>query len=279
MCELSGQWLQFLAWLCIAPVICAAGLCVTAARGSLPTLMSSTRGRACARGGGTVLQPCCCFGNQFVDCAQVQLAQAAVPAWLPLAAGACPSAAWLAPELSGGRGRLAAQAAAKENGHLDLHWGEAPAWWGQYRWATLTAHSPSWEHSSCESSQLMWWECILRAKGLSFLMCQRAGQSQGLAAANHASQPVGEVGAEAFRCRVPAGGVGEMYPSLRCSSRGWQGWVSHPCDWGGGCTPTAWSEPAPAPRLGSSVCLPPHLPPCCCREVQQNKNLNSYKIY
>lgn len=60
----------------------------------------------------------------------------------------------------------------------------------------------------------MWWECILRAAGLSFLMSQRAGQSQGLAAASHASQPVGEVGAEAFRCRVPAGGVGEILTLL-----------------------------------------------------------------
>lgn len=152
MCELSGQWLQFLAWLCIAPVICAAGLCGTAARGSSPTLMSSPRGRACASGGGTVLQPCCCFGNQFVDCAQVQLAQAAVPAWLPLAAGACPSAAWwpqsCVEDEAGWQLRLAGCMGCCK-GELSPRpgLGRSTAWWGQYRWATITAHSPPWEHS------------------------------------------------------------------------------------------------------------------------------------
>lgn len=51
------------------------------------------------------------------------------------------------------------------------------------------------------SGQLMWWECILHAAGLGFVMTQRAGESQGLAAASHASQCVGEAGAETFRCR------------------------------------------------------------------------------
>lgn len=63
MFELPRQRLQFLVWLCIAPVIFADRLCVTAACGSLPTLMSSPRGRACACGGGTALGQCCCFGN------------------------------------------------------------------------------------------------------------------------------------------------------------------------------------------------------------------------
>lgn len=55
-------------------------------------------------------------------------------------------------------------------------------------------------------SQLMCWECILWAAGLSFVLTQRAGQSQGLATGSHASQYVGEVGAEAFRCRSTSWG-------------------------------------------------------------------------
>lgn len=51
------------------------------------------------------------------------------------------------------------------------------------------------------TSQLLWWECIPWAVGLSFVMTQRAGESYRLAAANRASQYVGEVGAEAFRCK------------------------------------------------------------------------------
>lgn len=73
------------------------------------------------------------------------------------------------------------------------------------------------------SSQLMWRECILRAAGLSLVMTQSAGQSQGLAASSHASQRVGEVRAEAFRCRGTGGCVGEMYLSLSPSSSVWQG--------------------------------------------------------
>lgn len=196
---------------------------MTAARGSLPTLMSSPRGRACACGGGTGLQPCCCFGNQFVDCAQVQLAQGAVPAWLLLAAGACPSAAWLVPELSGGRGRLAAEAVRL----CRLQQGELSPRPGLGRSTSMVrpvqvshTHSPfsSLGTQPPGSSQLMWWECILRAAGLSFVMTQRAGESQGLAAVNRASHYVGDVGAEAFRCR----GVRDMYPSLSPSSGAWQ---------------------------------------------------------
>lgn len=275
MCELSGQWLQFLAWLCIAPVICAAGLCGTAARGSSPALMSSPRGRACASGGGTVLQPCCCFGNQFVDCAQVQLAQAAVPAWLLLAVGACPSAAWWpqsrVEDEAGWQLRLAGCMGCSK-GELSPRPGLGRST-GMVRPVQVShTHSPfsSLGAQPPVSSQLMGWECILQAAGLSFVMTQRAGESQGLAAANHASQYVGEVGAEALRCRGTSWGCWGEVPTLLLAPP-----VVCPCDWGGGCTPATWSEPAPAPGLGSSV----RLPPLSCWEVQQNKNLNSCKIY
>lgn len=116
MFKLSQQWLQFPVWLCIAPVISAAEwtLCITGC-GSLPTLMSSPWGWACASGGGTVLL---FWKPEFVNCAWLQLTQAAAPAWLLLAAGAGPRAAWPTPEPSGGQGTVAAEAAVCSQGEL-----------------------------------------------------------------------------------------------------------------------------------------------------------------
>lgn len=77
--------------------------------------MSSPWGWACASGGGTVLL---FWKPEFVNCAWLQLTQAAAPAWLLLATGAGPRAAWPAPEPSGGQGKVAAEAAVCSQGEL-----------------------------------------------------------------------------------------------------------------------------------------------------------------
>lgn len=166
-----------------------------------------------------------------------------------------PRAVWRMRQ-AGSWGCQAMWAAAKENCHLDLDWGEAPAWWGQYRWATLTARSP-WEHSyqwpvsSCGGSascgqqvSVLWW-------------LKEQGKARGWLLPT-VPRSMWEKWEQRYSgAGVPAGGVREMYPSLSPSNSSWQGWAPCPRNWGGGCTPRTWSEPIPAPGLALLYnCLP-----------------------
>lgn len=125
------------------------------------------------------------------------------------------------------------------------------------------------------SGQLMWWECILQAAGLRFVMTQRAGESRGGLLPTMPLSVWEKWEQRHSGAGVPAGSDGEMYPSLSPSTVVGRG--EH--------LVLAIEAVAAHPRPGQSLhlhqgwALLQRLPPHCCREVQQNENLNSYRIY